>query len=553
MSKKIILKHLETLKIIDVELTDFQKKMDEILDILREKFSESFDKKKMRKLICNHICVNKNCFSLDILQTYKNTYTEIKSIIKKQNSEKIQQEGLFVKSKKHKQVYHPFLGKLDISCSSEEKHSVRTETTILNNIKKYSYPNENFIELLSEKDTPIKLTQTNDTLTDIENKRGEIFDTLSKVITPEQCTPGWFELRGKCISASDGGAVAGVNKHEPQYKIYEKKLLNPPFPPNPDCYNGKKYETPAKMLYEVEMNVRVNEFGLMVHPKYSFLGASPDGIVSHHKYDGKHKTNLVGRMLEIKCPTRRVIKTSGPIYDHRCPAYYFAQIQLQLECCDLDECDFWQCKITEYKSREDFIDDTDGNVPFRSKSFGMAKGCVIQLLPISKVSTYIESDGKINYDKYNDVVWDKSKFIYPDKIEMSPYEIDIWISEQIANLRKNNPYYVFDKVFYWRVEVADRCLILRDRDWFEANLPTFKKTWDNILYLRKNADKAKLLFDYINSLNIKRIKPILEVVDQICNEPPSDADKKLISKYNLNIIKIQKIVDDYLKEQNEVK
>ena len=42
------------------------------------------------------------------------------------------------------------------------------------------------------------------------------------------------------------------------------------------------------------MNCRVEEFGLMIHPKYSFLGASPDAIVSCSKCG----TGIV----EVKCP-----------------------------------------------------------------------------------------------------------------------------------------------------------------------------------------------------------------------------------------------------------
>tara|TARA_A100001015_G_C14893055_1_gene673244 strand:- start:796 stop:1179 length:384 start_codon:yes stop_codon:yes gene_type:complete len=64
-------------------------------------------------------------------------------------------------------------------------------------------------------------------------------------------------------------------------------------------------EEPATMAYQYRMNVIVEEFGLMMHPKYSFLGASPDGIVNKYKLDGEHKTKYVGRMLYPKCPTCR--------------------------------------------------------------------------------------------------------------------------------------------------------------------------------------------------------------------------------------------------------
>ena len=76
-------------------------------------------------------------------------------------------------------------------------------------------------------------------------------------------------------------------------------------------------------------------------------------------------------MLEIKCPNRRRIKLNldEPITDlilgskkGICPSYYWCQVQLQLNCCDLDECDFWQCEIIEYVDRVDFVNDSKENM-----------------------------------------------------------------------------------------------------------------------------------------------------------------------------------------------
>ena len=68
-----------------------------------------------------------------------------------------------------------------------------------------------------------------------------------------------------------------------------------------------------------------------------------------------------------------------------CPAYYWVQVQLQLECCDLDECDFWQCKIVEYEDYEDFLDDTDPKYPWLSASTNQEKGALIQIMPYDKL------------------------------------------------------------------------------------------------------------------------------------------------------------------------
>ena len=87
----------------------------------------------------------------------------------------------------------------------------------------------------------------------------------------------------------------------------------------------------ARKVYERIMNVNVLETGFYIHPKYSWLGASPDGLI---KKNG---------LLEIKCPLYK-------IHD-KIPAHYLAQIQGQLECAEKDYCDFfsYHTSTTEYK------------------------------------------------------------------------------------------------------------------------------------------------------------------------------------------------------------
>jgi putative phage-type endonuclease len=212
-------------------------------------------------------------------------------------------------------------------------------------------------------------------------KRQNIVKKLMQLEFPAQKSLKWLELRNGKVTASDGGCVIGENHYEPFYKFIQKKVLNPPFQSNINCYHGNKYEQIATMIYEYRMNVNVHEFGLIVHPTCKFLAASPDGIISSYKYDKQHQTKHVGRMLEIKCPVTRKINMDGEIKGGICPIYYYDQVQLQLECCDLDECDFWQCKLFEYEGRDEFLEDTDLNESFRSKTNGYEKGVIIQLLP----------------------------------------------------------------------------------------------------------------------------------------------------------------------------
>ena len=229
-------------------------------------------------------------------------------------------------------------------------------------------------------------------------------------------------------------------------------------------------------------------------------------------------------MLEIKCPFVRKIIMEGDIIDNICPIYYWIQVQQQLECCDLDECDFWQCAIKEYDNRVDFINDTNEREPHRSKRAGFEKGCIIQLLPLSKMPEYYNALHKDDTTARNQLVYDNAKFIFPSKIELSPAECDQWIAATVANLQNTHPNYILHEVLYWRL-IKSKCVtIKRDKAWFKKSLPTFEQMWGYIEFFRANPSKLKIFTDYIESLEIKHDSKI-------------DCKHPMISALNADIMK----------------
>lgn len=382
--------------------------------------------------------------------------------------------------------------------------------------------------------------QVDDEYDDVLQKRSEQYDFLRNIKLPEQRSPEWFAMREGKITASDTGTVLGVCKYEPPYKFILKKTCPSGtkynmFQSNIYCYHGKKYEEIATMIYKYRMNVVVEEFGLLGHPTYDFIGASPDGICNQYKLDGKHKSKFVGRMLEIKCPARRKILTEGDVYGVQVPKYYYWQVLQQLESCDLEECDFWQCKIDEYPSWNAFLRDTDEKEPFRSKSFGFEKGAIVQIIPKSETITK-----DADYGKYMQMIYDKAQFLYPTEIEMTPAETKKWIDETVAQVEKGHPDfpdYKMESVRYWRLEFSHNITIMRDRELFTSKLPTLRKMWNYVLYLRKHKDSLDLLINYVESRSVKYNHHIMRVIDEICN--PDDPD------YENNI---QAIKDDIAKK-----
>ena len=274
------------------------------------------------------------------------------------------------------------------------------------------------------------------------------------------------------------------------------------------------------------------------------------------------KTKYVGRMLEIKCPYRRKILMDPkapevygphgePITDIKkdvkkgvCPAYYWVQVQLQLECCDLDECDFWQTEIWEYEDAEDFVEDTDPDHPWLSASSKQEKGALIQIVPFDKIN-----DESM---EYMDRIYNFAEFIYQPRVDMTPQEVDMWLLETIKNLKWTHKGYVFESVKYYKIINTRSITIKRDTKWFAENLPKFQEIWGYVEYFRANEDKSKLLKKYLQTFKTDyygKIKEhyngeIMEMISKVYNEPKEKAPAKDHRAYARYIQSIEDIIKD---------
>ena len=328
------------------------------------------------------------------------------------------------------------------------------------------------------------------------------FDKLKNLPQPEQRTKEWFDYRHNRITASDTASAIDLNPYEPVESFILKKCdPNHKFLDNENVYHGKKYEPIATSIYEYIYNNKVIEFGALPSETYSILGASPDGICSSSTLDYKFSP-LLGRMLEIKCVVQRKIYTSGKIAGHICPFYYYCQVQQQLECCDLDKCDFWQCKIIEYKTRTEYLidecNDTIHTINTNSEKIEInnkiKKGVILKFLPKSWTP---EFDG-------DSIEW-KSKFIYPSNLLMNENEYDSWIANILSNWQIKYSdiaeTHYFEKIVYWKLKESHNVTIERDKIFFKNILPILNNTWNQVLYYRNNLNKLDELREIIKKRN----------------------------------------------------
>lgn len=336
--------------------------------------------------------------------------------------------------------------------------------------------NKNYIEPTKEIVIPTKF-----------RKLHETFNNLCNVPMLEQRSEEWFLQRHNMITASSVADALSLNKYRSRSQfLFEKSLPEPPFQKNIDTHHGCKYEQIATMIYEETYNTCVKEFGLIPHPEISFIGASPDGICTSRCKKNPNKFNeKYGTMLEIKCPRRRQIKKTGGMMNI-IPIYYYCQIMIQLEVCKLDNCDFWQCTINEYPSREDWFFDKKTKLEINDTDTiinpNILKGAIIEFLP------------KEAYCNDEMCLFD-AKYIYPPTIDMTCIEYELWINEVLSNLEKNYPElkkdYIFHKIIYWSLDVVHNITVPRDQKWFEDALPKLEQFWKEVLYYRQNPNEIK--------------------------------------------------------------
>ena len=282
---------------------------------------------------------------------------------------------------------------------------------------------------------------------------------------PIQRTKEWYEFRHNLITASNA-YKAFENQNVKNQLIYEKCQ-----PLNQNLYQeckqitmvnvnttlhwGQKYEPLSVIIYEHLYNTKIEDFGCIQHETYLFLGASPDGI-------NVDKTSTrYGRMLEIKNIVNRVINGIPK-------KEYWVQMQLQMEVCNLDECDFLETKFTEYTDNTTYLLDTSNELYEDEDGFEFQNTCVSKDNQMKGIIIYFHTkEGKPFY-------------LYKPLDIIHPKEIEEWQEKSIDNYQNTEYKYIFIKTIYWKLDILSCVLVCRNRQWFKDNIPLLQDIWTTI-------------------------------------------------------------------------
>jgi hypothetical protein len=154
-------------------------------------------------------------------------------------------------------------------------------------------------------------------------------------------------------------------------------------------------------------------------------------------------------LVEIKNVVSREI-TGIPKED------YWIQMQIQMEVCNLPECDFEETKFTEYEDEDAFnadSDETNDSSNWNYNLNGKRRGVIV----------YFAKDEKPFYQYAPLDITTKTAF-------------DAWFEETI-NTHDN---LTWIKNIYWRLDVYSCVLVLRNKEWFKNAVVKIEELWKTI-------------------------------------------------------------------------
>lgn len=153
-------------------------------------------------------------------------------------------------------------------------------------------------------------------------------------------------------------------------------------------------------------------------------------------------------------------------------------MQLQMEVCDLDYCDFLETKFVEYEDYQSYFNDGVDNKTINN-----------------------ELKGVILYFNTSDM---KPLYIYKPLDIVKQDKIDEWIEHTMDCFNQQNKSWI--KTIYWKVDKLSCVLVKRNKDWFCNNVQKLEEVWNIITHERVHgyehrSPKKKTKAETVSQLN----------------------------------------------------
>jgi len=203
---------------------------------------------------------------------------------------------------------------------------------------------------------------------------------------------------------------------------------------------GVRYEPVVKGHLEKTLGCTIQDLGRIRHRTDARIAASPDGLITSCSTDPA----LIGRLVEIKCPSTRVIKDDAISFE------YWCQMQLQMEVCDRPACEFVEVKFRE-------------PVSTASAAAAQATEATPQTKDIKDIpSNTIIDSGWITLE--SNIETDVNRYVYHDT-EQQPPQDEMWASVE---------------TYQWELIRLRRVTVLRDPVWYTNSQEKFAEFWKDV-------------------------------------------------------------------------
>lgn len=253
----------------------------------------------------------------------------------------------------------------------------------------------------------------------------------------EQRTEAWYLDAVGSLSASQFNGILKPGRTRGLIVLQKASTI----PPDPNqrrtCVStsdlnpftwGIRFEPIVKQIYEHLTKTKVAELGRLRHREDKRLAASPDGVVVEGS-DFK-----LSRFVEFKAPVTRKILSIVP-------DDYMAQMQIQMEVGEVEECDYLEVKfLSKYGSKD-----------FSVSSEDMAK---VKYYGNIFLAADIESQEpkRYVYSPLNDANWRPSLELNEILLETIPWYCGEWYLTTVG----------------------------RSRNWFESVKPAIQLFWEDV-------------------------------------------------------------------------
>lgn len=261
-----------------------------------------------------------------------------------------------------------------------------------------------------------------------------IQELLTKYGQNDQRTAEWHAKRGTMLTASEIYKALPDATPSMKHELITSKLI-----PRPKTEGsgpralvwGTRFEPIAKDIY-CKLSpepISIVDTTCIPHPDVDFLGASPDGIIIAPD-NPRH-----GNLVEFKCPISRVFSDDTPV-----PVAYYHQMQLQMECTQLNTCEYIEFQ-------------------FRTPTYTDWKDSTAEYKGFYAVT---EDDMQVKYRDLSDTRDPSS-----------------WRAEVLGDVDDWN-------LVYWTLEKYRMKVVEHETDWLFKNLHSMQEVWNSVLEHRKN-------------------------------------------------------------------